>query len=235
MTSLFRHAAAPAALLAALGLVVSPAAAAELPLPAGAAAQVITGAPGSYDGWGRRHHRHRDGIDAGDVIAGVAVIGLIAAIAGAADSNNRRERVEERYPEPQYRRDERPARTRSYTTERGIDNAVDLCVEQVERGSERVDSVDNAGRTADGWRVAGVLDNGEAWSCWIDNDGRVRSVDFGARVSASDGQLSDEAYASARAAQGAAAPVDGDLRPAYPGGPLPGEDGYDEAVQLSAR
>lgn len=49
-------------------------------------------------GWGHRHH---DGIDAGDVIGGLFVIGAIAAIAGAA-SKDRRDgdyRYEPPYPD----------------------------------------------------------------------------------------------------------------------------------------
>lgn len=207
-------------------------------------------------GYGPGYGRHRDnGIDAGDVIAGVLVIGAIAAIASAA-SNNSRERYEENYP----RRSPQPAnypadyRENYRTSDTGIDRAVDMCVDQVERGSARVDSVDEAARRADGWRVAGRMSNGESWNCWIDNDGRLRSLDFGEGYggsyvepgyisAAASGQLSDEAYSRARAAAGRVAPgetyagggVDADLGngpvPAYPGGPLPGEEGYEEAVR----
>lgn len=38
----------------------------------------------------RWHRHHNDGIDGGDVVAGVAVVGGIAAIASAIGSNNRR-------------------------------------------------------------------------------------------------------------------------------------------------
>ena len=55
-----------------------------------------------------RHYRHRrGGVDAGDVIAGVLILGGIAAIADAASKNNRRERRDERYDpryEPRYLR-----------------------------------------------------------------------------------------------------------------------------------
>lgn len=187
-------------------------------------------------GWGDgrgRHHRDR-GIDAGDVIAGVLVLGAIAAIAGAADDNNDRRR-QERRPEPDYRpRGEatRPANS-NYQSSRGIDSAVGMCVDQVERGETRVDSVDNASRTADGWRVSGALETGAPWSCWIDNDGRIREIDLAAAESsaAAGGQLSDETYACARAAQASATMPDATQQPAYPGGPLPGEEGYEEAIQ----
>jgi hypothetical protein len=211
------------ALATAVSMVATPVAA--LDLPTGQRGTIATGASDA-NGWGR-HRRHRGGIDAGDVVAGVLVLGAIAAIAGAADSDNdRRRQRAEPYREPM----REPAR--GYQSSRGIDSAVGMCVDQIERGSDRVDSVDNAARTADGWRVSGALDSGAGWNCWIDNDGRVRSIDFagdGERFGIappSGGQLSDDAYAQARAAQrGGAEP-----QPAYPGGPLPGEDGYEEAL-----
>ena len=55
-----------------------------------AAAAMIAGslsAPADARRWHHRHHN--DGIDGGDVIAGVAVVGGIAAIASAIGSNNR--------------------------------------------------------------------------------------------------------------------------------------------------
>lgn len=46
-------------------------------------------------GWRRGWRRHR-GVRAGDVLAGVAIIGGIAAIASAANNNNRRDRYDRR-------------------------------------------------------------------------------------------------------------------------------------------
>jgi len=205
----------------------------------------------AHAGWGDgRGRNHRDsGVGTGDVIAGVLVLGAIAAIVSSGNRNSRDDdRRDQRYPEPDYRT--RATSSANYQTSRGIDSAVSMCVDQIERGDARVDSVDNAARTTDGWRVSGVLDSGSAWNCWIDNDGRLREVDLAggagdyngsydggyAATSAGDGQLSDEAYARARAAQGSApivATTYSGSQPAYAGGPLPGEDGYDEAMQLS--
>jgi hypothetical protein len=187
----------------------------------------------------RRRYRHHNHVSTGDVIAGVLVLGTIAAIAGAS-SNNKRER--EREAEVRYRE---PARNdRSWNTG-GIDNAVGMCVDQVERGSDRVGSVDNASRNASGWQVSGSLEDGSYFSCRIDNEGRIRSVDLGdgfaanaAEVGEPGPQLSDEAYARARASLRTSEPtdavdydIDADLRPAYPGGPLPGEEGYEVALE----
>ena len=252
--------------LAALAMAATPAGAVELPGSGSLAPHLASATQMEAHGWGSsrydrydrydRYRRHRDrGVDAGDVIAGVLVIGAIAAIATSA-RNNSRERYDERYPrrEPvqaDYRRDDR-------RSDSGIDRAVDMCVDQAERGSARVDSVDDASRRPDGWRVSGRMSDGEGWNCWIDNDGRLRSLDFGTaytdydnaaryQSAAASGQLSDEAYSRARAATrygGAndgyeasgegtyadSSAIDGDLAsgpvPAYPGGPLPGEERY---------
>ena len=239
--------------LAALAMAATPAAALDLPTPLGAP-KVERQMDANGWGYGRRH-RDR-GIDTGDVVAGVLVLGAIAAIASSSRSNSR-DRYEESYPRRApanagYRDDYRSPNS----SDSGLDRAVDMCVDQVERGSDRVESVDNAARVADGWRVSGALAGGEGWRCWIDNDGRIRSVDLndgyagyegseaGYVSAAAEGQLSDDTYARARAATryaGADAryadtsrAVDADLNsgpvPAYPGGPLPGDEGYEESI-----
>jgi len=237
--------AAAAASLAALSMTAIPVSAAPLPALHSAPAQAYDGSAENMYGYRGRRHRDR-GIDAGDVIAGVLVLGAVAAIASSASSNNdrRREREDVRY------REARP----SYGST-GLDNAAGMCVDQVERGNERVDEVDRAERNASGWDVSGWLNSGERFSCHIDNEGRIRSVDIGGGYDeaayklngpAGGPQLSDADYARARAATryqpvddryqqddyGYA--VDADLEnqpmPAYPGGPLPGEPGYDEYV-----
>jgi hypothetical protein len=200
--------AAATALAAAVSMLAAPVAAAELPMPAGVNA---------YDGDGlnaerHRRWRHRDNdIDAGDVVAGVAILGVIAAIAGAAKS--RRDRDRDYDPDPDYDRDAGYQTPGDYqrTDGRGIDRAVDMCVGEVERGSDRVGSVDNAARSADGWHVSGQLENGAPYSCTIGNDGRIGDVFVGDRESAAaDGQWSDDYYAKARAEQDDGAPVPND-------------------------
>ena len=244
-----------AALAAGAALVATPAAALDLPQPA-SPHRSVSGLELEQAGWGRQRHRD-NGISTGDVLAGVLVIGAIAAIAGAASNDARDDR---RYPDPV----REPARG-NYPASSGLDRAVEMCVDEVERGRQRVDTVDDATRDARGWRVAGVLDNGAPWDCRIDNDGRIREVSlpqtqgYDAYSTADsaryDGQLSDDTYARARAAQrysgsaaaserytypsteapnpGYAAP-DYSAQPAYPGGPLPGEEGYEEAMRNRA-
>lgn len=222
---------AAAVLAAALSLSATPLAAAELPLPKSA-----TGYDASQDiaqnyRWGRYRHRDR-GIDAGDVLAGVLILGGIAAIANAA-SNNDHDR-DYRYDDPPYRDRGEPYRYRSYdsrSSEAGaIGNAVDMCVSEIERGSERVESVDNASRTGEGWRISGRLVEGAGFSCWIDNAGRLRDLNLGDgyRYGASydalaeDRQYDDDVYARARAAQaGAAEPQEGGYAPGWENSPQP--------------
>jgi hypothetical protein len=192
---------------------------------AAAAALSLAATPAEARGWGHYHHYRGNGISAGDVIAGALVIGGIAAIASAASKSKH---DSERYdypppppPAPRYQDsyDYAPP-ARDYQAG-GINDAVNMCVGQVERGNDRVASVDNASRSADGWRVAGRLSAGGGFNCWIDNDGRVRQVDFGGdrysayddEAPAPDGQWSDDDYARARE-QADAAPddsVDSDL------------------------
>lgn len=200
-------------------------------------------------GWRRGHRRHRRGIDGGDVLAGVLILGGIAAIASAASNNNDRRYEDRRYRDRRdVRYDDRRNRTRN--TGAGLDNAVDQCLAEIER-DVRVEGVSSATRAASGWIVSGTLFNGSGFTCTIDNSGRISGIDYG-RLSAADGagygqvdrQWSDERYANARAQIGSPlytgdgqmiagearevaysdpTDYDGPL-PAYPGGPLPGED-----------
>lgn len=150
-----------------------------------AAAPVAAEAHGRHGGrpggWGHRH----DGVDAGDVLAGVLILGGIAAIASAAGkaAKDRDARAPDRYPErdsgPRYgERDDRPV----WTDSRGIDGAVDTCVAEIENGGNQVNSVDAANRAGDGWRVEGRTGNGRAFACTIDGQGRVRSVTVDGRA-----------------------------------------------------
>ena len=214
---MFFRLASVGALAAAASMATAPLAAAEFShLSPQSATSVL-----STDGVNADNHRwhRRDRIDGGDVIAGVLVIGAIAAIASAAKSNRNREyRYPQRYPAP-----DRPYDYRSNPTDwrsgdgRGLDRAVDMCARELER-TARVDTVDAVERNGYGWRVTGRLGNGDAFTCSIGNDGRIESIDTGNRGATNDRQWDDDGYAAARAAQ------DGAAAPAYPGGPLPGED-----------
>ena len=211
-----------------------------------------------YRGY-RRYRRNR--IDGGDILAGVLIIGGIAAIASAANNNRReRERREERrrYEDRRYddrRYDDRRSQDRDSnpraSSGSGLDNAVGQCLREIEQ-DVRVDTVDGASRNASGWTVSGTLFNGSGFTCQIDKNGRISTIDCsgfsGVSSQEAEGQWSEDRYATARASMAPQSPssqnaeasftyaeVDGDLsplvdvsdgqpQPAYPGGPLPGEE-----------
>ncbi|WP_427969041.1 hypothetical protein [Altererythrobacter sp.] len=222
--------AAVSGLAAALSMAATPLAAAELPTTA---PRVSVDTPGVFDKdsenaqrhrWYRyRRHRH---VDAGDVLAGVLIIGGIAAIAGAASKADRRDR-DYRYRDRTYR--DRPYDYRErrgdsrYNSGQGIDRAVDRCVSQIER-DVRVDTVDSVDRTGEGWRVTGTIYNGDRFTCRIGQDGRVEDIDYGRGFAASeDRQWNDDRYAAAwRDVDSGkiARPETTSKMPAYPGGPV---------------
>lgn len=180
--------AAATAVAAAFSLVATPVWAAELPRVAG---QVQTWDPDALNVEGRgRHGGHRGhwddddwDIDGDDVLAGVLILGGIAAISAIASSGKNRQQPqpEETYPEPEpYREDtsyQSPAAGNLYRS--GMAEAVDTCVAEVEAGRGTVGSVDRASRSGEGWYVAGELEGGTAYSCWIDGAGRVTDIEAG--------------------------------------------------------
>ncbi len=114
------------------------------------------GGYGGYSGYGGHgwHRRHRDRVDGGDVVAGVVVVGILAAILASSSKKNR-ERETGRTDYPQQRG--------NITSE---DAAVDACVTATEnqfgdRASVRdINAVD---RTADGWDVEGIVQKRGNW------------------------------------------------------------------------
>lgn len=130
-------------------------------------------------GWGRHHD---DGIDGGDILAGLLIFGTIAAVASAASKSNKDKQDNSyRYPDqspPAPRYDDRPSGSgsRDWGRSRSIDGAVDTCVGEIERGSARVDSVDSVDRDGDGWRVSGKVRAGAPYVCSVTADGRVRNL-----------------------------------------------------------
>ena len=199
------------AVAAAFSLLATPAAAVDL--PKAVAVQAHDGDALNAERH-RRWRRDRNDIDAGDVVAGVVILGAIAAIAGAGKNRRDRDRYEEPYPRSSgdygYQRSDG----------RGIDRAVDMCVGEVERSRERVGSVDNATRSGEGWHVSGELENGSSYSCTIDNDGRISDVNLGSygygtapAEAIPDGEYGDDYYSRARENQGSAEPYqEGDGR-----------------------
>ena len=213
------------AILAAFSVSAAPAAAAALAVAPAHSPVEATSHYGPY-GYGYRDYRHRGRGDAGGILAGVLILGGIAAVASAASRDAQRNRS---YPYPQ-RYPSYPQQ--NYRTPNGIDGAVNMCVREVER-SARIGQVDRAERTSGGWLIAGSMADGAAFSCSIGRDGRIDHLDVGGRAApygVNDSQYDDDTYRSARADTDRAPPAaeDGPL-PAYPGGPLPGESPDDAA------
>jgi hypothetical protein len=170
-------------------------------------------------GWGRGWRRR--GPSAGEVLAGVAIIGGIAAIASAANNNRRNRDV------VVIERDRRVDRDRDWDRDRrnpnlrdsdrrlnprasgmgGLDGAVSQCLDAVER-DVRVDEVEVVQRTPQGWLVGGTLFNGSGFECRIGNDGRIDAIDYGSAGfgTASSGQFDDSRYAAARLSAGVSRP-----------------------------
>lgn len=185
------------AMVAALSLVATPVMAAEAGSPSPGAATVAHHAvfdPAESQTYGNhRYYRyhHRRGPDAGDIIAGVLIIGAIAAVADAAmrDDDDRRYRDRDyRYPEPH--RDDARWDDRGRSNSRGIDRAVDMCIDEIER-DRRVESIDRANRTARGWEIEGTVARGESFTCLIDQDGRIGNIDYGRRGASFEPQDDD--------------------------------------------
>jgi hypothetical protein len=214
--------AAPA-LLAAFSLTATPAAAVELPT----SQKVEVHAASNY-GWGWRQghrYRHRGRTTAGDVIGAVLVLGTIAAVANAAAKaeRNRGYPYPNRYPAPPY-----PERRGDYRPEvpRGIEGAADMCLREVERDA-RAREVTRVERNASGWLVSGEMADGAPFTCSIGADGRIENIEVGGRARLGDFEARSEdegeAYRSAEVE------AEGGPQPDYPGGPLPGDAGEDEA------
>lgn len=196
------------AFLAALSMTAVPLAAAPM-VPAAAAPSPVDAAWNEAGetvhqhrrhGWGRgwNRHRHRDRVDAGDVIAGVLILGGIAAVVDAVkDSRDRRYRDgdwrdrdvrdedwrdrewrdAEWPPRKREQRDYRTAEDRPYSA---IDAAAATCTGEVEREA-RVNSVEAVERSGAGWEVRGTLSDGAAFVCQVGADGRVVDVDYSLR------------------------------------------------------
>jgi hypothetical protein len=243
--SLFAKAFAAPAVLAVASLAAMPAEAAVLPVASHQPANVshYGGASiriGGGWGWGGGYRgRHRRGVDAGDVLAGVLILGTIAAVANAANKANQRPRpYPERYPYPDRPNDDRRYDDRRYDDPRsgpqGLEGAADLCLREVERNA-RAREVTRVERSAEGWLVTGAMVDGSGFSCSIGTDGRIESVDvdgraqtYGAEAAGTteDRQYDDNRYRTARADADVRAgrATNSDQRPAYPGGPLPGDE-----------
>tara|TARA_R110000824_G_scaffold127250_1_gene287266 strand:+ start:4190 stop:4819 length:630 start_codon:yes stop_codon:yes gene_type:complete len=140
-----------------------------------------------YRGY-RGQRRHRDRIDGGDILAGILVIGGIAAIASAASKNSRDRRYEDRdYRSENQRYDDRRSDSRDDSRyDRGngdMESAINACsnaAEQQAGRDARVSAIESVARDGDGWRVEGELSNSDqrTFLCGA-TEGRVDFVQIG--------------------------------------------------------
>lgn len=141
-----------------------------------------------YRGYRGHRGRHRDRIDGGDILAGILVIGGIAAIASAASKSNRDRRYDDRdYRSESRRYDDRRADTREDSrNSRGtgdMQSAINACSDAAERQAgrdARVSAIDSVARDGEGWRVEGELSSSDqrTFLCGASN-GRVDFVQLG--------------------------------------------------------
>ena len=208
-----------AAIMAIFSMLATPVAGAERARGPGQVQRPVEIAPatGEAELTLERHRRYRwrrdRGIDAGDVITGILILGGIAAITDAARDaeRDRRERDEQYERERDYRgrdydRDYAERRDADrYASEVSPSQAAEACVEEVEQLGE-AQQPDLIRRVGEGWRVEGRMDDGTPYSCEIGPDGRVREIGRRASVSApyavEDDLQADFDYAAARERQG---------------------------------
>jgi hypothetical protein len=228
--TLFHTAARAATVLAAATMMLSPvfAATATKPKPKPTASVPITlplsARPDSptwspadetvYDHRRWRRYRHGDGIDGGDVLGGLLIIGAVAAAAAAIDKDKqeRRQRTEGRdypYRDDAYR--DRPydyregeaardyGRDRYAQDPRAADRAVDACTAEAAR-TGRVDQIFDVARVDGEWRVKGDFANGREFECTVDANGRayVGLGDHALNDAADDGPVAkiDDRYSA---------------------------------------
>lgn len=131
-------------------------------------------------GWGRgRGWRRDDGISAGDVLAGVLVIGAIAAIASAA---SKADKAGDRADDSADYNDAPPppgdtaGSVSDWSKGQALDRAVDACANAIDQGEAKVDTVDQADGYGDGFRVSGKTAAGKPWACETDRAGKIRDL-----------------------------------------------------------
>lgn len=116
----------------------------------GAAAAALLTTVAATPAQAQYRHYDRGGIDAGDIIAGVAILGGIAAVAAALDDDDDRYDYDDRYRD-----------RRGYNYRDGYTTAVNACgyeARRYGRGQVRITDVDR--RSRDRYRVRGVIEDG---------------------------------------------------------------------------
>lgn len=118
----------------------------------------------------RRHRRYRRGrVSAGDIFAGIAILGGIAVIADAASKSKKRKRDRYDYQQPQ-------RAPQDGFGGNDIGTAVNLCSDaalQSAGADYRVDRINSVSQDGNGWRVDGALIGPQStgFSCGVSNGG----------------------------------------------------------------
>lgn len=126
--------------------------------------------------WGSDWGRRRNHVDVGEVLAGIAILGAIAAIANTANQNNRDRRGDDRRFPRQRSNGYGNDNDQQWQQNGSLDHAVSRCTEEVSRGSARSATADVINRDGDGWRVQGRTEAGRPFTCSVDSNGRIRNV-----------------------------------------------------------
>ena len=185
--TILRSAACAATLLASATMIASPVVAATRTVPITVPLSATPVQPSAWNTadqtynnhrWGS-YRRHHDRIDGGDVLAGILVIGGIAAIASAASENKDRRRDRREYPQndrPYDYRDEGRDRDfggRDPGNGRGaMDRAVDACAAEAARTGQ-IDEIFDVEKLDGEWRVKGDYRTGREFTCTVDANGRA--------------------------------------------------------------
>lgn len=136
-------------------------------------------------GWGH----HGDGIDAGDIFAGLLIMGGIAAIAGAISQRNAEQRDEPQPVPDKYREfpnegdvggGEAPNGWRSGAHPSSLDQAVEMCADEAQNRGD-VDQIWDAGPMDGGFVVRGNLVSGDSFTCKVDSAGRIAQMAVGSQ------------------------------------------------------
>jgi hypothetical protein len=184
-----------AALLACTTMIATPAMARRVPLnipltarPAAVAAW--SGDLETYNDHRRYRYRHHDGIDGGDLLGGLLVLGGIAAVAAAIDKSNSEKTRGEDYRNPRqpdygnrdydYRDSRRalPPQDRYGSGRAGefrpdeARRAADACAAEAGRDG-RVAGIDGVEKSGQDWRVRGSYAGGSDFSCTVDREGHA--------------------------------------------------------------
>ncbi len=118
--------------------------------------------------YGRGHHgwrHHHDRLDGGDIVAGVALIAILAAVLSASGKNKHDTKAVDSQIDSE-------------------DEAVDACAEAAEKrlgNDARVQDISDVKRTSDGWLVAGTVKQRDDWDsdATAGNDQFTCTVRFG--------------------------------------------------------